>query len=142
MTFQTSYKPNIWKVTGHNLHPESGSGTTIFQGSISGDGGYGCLWWWSSKHPRVSRTRKVGQEPNVPQGSNWRWKKGVSLPVDNPDILLGVPKRIGLLSNFEFLSLGGVFLGVKNNSKNSGTKKNIGLYSKILSKWAFFIRKM
>ena len=73
----------------------------------------------------------MGQEPNVPQGSNWRWKKGVSLPVDNPDILLGVPKRIGLLSNFEFLSLGGVFLGVKNNSKNSGMKKNIGIHSKV-----------
>ena len=52
-------------------------------------------------------------------------------PVDNPDILLGVPKRIGLLSNFEFLSLGGVFLGVKNNSKNSGMKKNIGIHSKV-----------
>ena len=56
--------------------------------------------------------------------------------------LQGVPKKIGLLSSFEFLGLGGVFLGVKNNSKNFGNKKNIGLYSKILSKWAFFIRKM
>ena len=36
--------------------------------------------------------------------------------------LQGVPKKIGLLSSFEFLSLGGVFLGVKSNSKNSGTK--------------------
>ena len=35
----------------------------------------------------------------------------------------GCPKKIGLLSSFEFLSLGGVFLGVKSNSKNSGTKK-------------------
>ena len=51
-------------------------------------------------------------------------------------------KKIGLLSSFEFLGLGGVFLGVKNNSKNFGNKKNIGLFSKILSKWAFFIRKM
>ena len=49
-------------------------------------------------------------------------------------ILQGVPKKIGLLSSFEFLDLGGVFLGVKNNSKNFGNKKNIGLYSKILSK--------
>ena len=46
----------------------------------------------------------------------------------------GVPKKIGILSSFEFLDLGGVFLGVKNNSKNFGNKKNIGLYSKILSK--------
>ena len=55
--------------------------------------------------------------------------------------LQGVPKKIGILSSFEFLGLGGVFLGVKNNSKNFGNKKNIGLYSKILSKWALFIRK-
>ena len=41
--------------------------------------------------------------------------------------LQGVPKKIGILSSFEFL-------GVKNNSKNFGNKKNIGLYSKILSK--------
>ena len=39
-----------------------------------------------------------------------------------------------ILSGFEFMTLGGVFLGVKNNSKNSGTKKNIRLFSKILSK--------
>ena len=43
---------------------------------------------------------------------------------------------------FEFLTLGGVFLGVKNNSKNIGNKKNIRLFSKILSKWTLFIRKM
>ena len=55
----------------------------------------------------------------------------------------GCPKKkIGILSSFEFLDLGGVFLRVKNNSKNFGNKKNIGLYSKILSKSAFFIRKM
>ena len=48
--------------------------------------------------------------------------------------LQGVPKKIGILSSFEFLDLGGVFLGVKNNSKNFGNKKYIGLYSKILSK--------
>ena len=52
----------------------------------------------------------------------------------------GCPKKIGILSSFEFLDLGGVFTEVKN--KNFGNKKDIGLYSKILSKWAFFIRKM
>ena len=54
----------------------------------------------------------------------------------------GVPKKIGLLSSFEFLGLGGVFLGVKNNSKNFGNKKNIGLFSKILRKWTLFVRKI
>ena len=43
------------------------------------------------------------------------------------DNLQGVPKKMLLLSSFEFLTLGGVFLGVKNNSKNFGNKKNIGL---------------
>ena len=33
-------------------------------------------------------------------------------------LLQGVPKKIVILSGFEFLTLGGVFLGVKNNSKN------------------------
>ena len=55
--------------------------------------------------------------------------------------LQGVPKKIGILSCFEFLYLGGVFLGVKNNSENFGNKKYIGFYRKILSKWAFFIIK-
>ena len=44
----------------------------------------------------------------------------------------GVPKKIILKLIFEFLSLGGVFLGVKHNSKNFGNKKNIRLLSKIL----------
>ena len=48
--------------------------------------------------------------------------------------LQGVPKKIGLLSSFEFLGLGGEFLGVKNNSKNFGNKKNLGVFSKILRK--------
>ena len=55
--------------------------------------------------------------------------------------LQGVPKKIGLLSSFEFLGLGGEFLGVKNNSKNFGNKKNMGLFSKILSKWTLFYSK-
>jgi len=42
---------------------------------------------------------------------------------------------------FEFLTLGGVFLGVKNNSKNFKKKINIGLFSKILSKRALFYSK-
>ena len=49
---------------------------------------------------------------------------------------------MGFLSNFEFLGLGGVILGVKIILRTLGTKKNIGLFSKILSKLAFFIRKM
>ena len=62
-------------------------------------------------------------------------------PGQGPGLIQGVPKKIGILSSFEFLGLGGVFLGVKNNSKNFGNKKNIGLYSKILSRWAFFSEK-
>ena len=55
--------------------------------------------------------------------------------------LYRVSQKMGLLSSFEFLGLGGVFLGVKNNSKNFGNKKNIGLFSKILSKWTLFYSK-
>ena len=41
---------------------------------------------------------------------------------------------------FEFQTLGGVILGVKNNSKNFGNKKDIRLLSKILNKKTLFIR--
>ena len=44
-------------------------------------------------------------------------------------------KKMWFKPIYEFLTLEGVFLGVKNNSKNFGNKKNIGLFSKILSKW-------
>ena len=47
-----------------------------------------------------------------------------------------------LLSSFEFLTLGGVFTGVKNDSMNFVNKKNIRLFRKILSKWTLFIRKV
>ena len=46
-----------------------------------------------------------------------------------------------LLSNFEFLTLGGVFTGVKNNSKNFEYKKNIRLFGKILSKLTLLYSK-
>ena len=56
-------------------------------------------------------------------------------------ILQDVQTKMHLLSSFEFLTLGGVFLEVKNNYKNFGNKKNIGLFSKILSKWTLFCSK-
>ena len=40
-----------------------------------------------------------------------------------PVHLQGVPKKIIFKLIFEFLILVGVFLGVKNNSKNFGNKK-------------------
>ena len=43
------------------------------------------------------------------------------------------PKN-GLLYSFEFLGLWQVFMGVKINSKNFENRKNIWLFSKILSK--------
>ena len=46
----------------------------------------------------------------------------------------GCPKKTLCLSSFEFLTLGGVFWGLNNNSKNFGNKKDIGLFSKFLSK--------
>ena len=54
----------------------------------------------------------------------------------------GCPKKMVVMSGFEFLTLGGVFLEVKNNSKNFGNKENIMLLSKILIKLTLFIRKM
>ena len=42
----------------------------------------------------------------------------------------GCPKKIRFKPIFEFLTLGGVFLGVKNNSKNFGNKKKLGCLAK------------
>ena len=38
----------------------------------------------------------------------------------------GVPKRMLLLLGFEFLTLGGMFLGVRNSSKNFGNQNILG----------------
>ena len=53
----------------------------------------------------------------------------------------GVPKKVSVKPIFEFETLGGVFLGVKNNSKNFGNKNNSRFFSKILSKWTLFSSK-
>ena len=53
-----------------------------------------------------------------------------------------VSQKMVIMSGFEFLISGEAFLGVKHNSKNSGNKKDIRLFSKILSKWTLFIKKM
>ena len=58
----------------------------------------------------------------------------------NPGVQ-GVPKKVSVKPIFEFETLGGVFLGVKNNSKNFGNKNNSRFFSKILSKWTLFSSK-
>ena len=40
------------------------------------------------------------------------------------------PKNMLLLSGFEFLTFGGVFLGVKNNPKNFGNQKILSCLAK------------
>ena len=39
------------------------------------------------------------------------------------EYIQGVPKKMWFKLIFEFLTMGRVFLGVKNNSKNFGNKK-------------------
>ena len=56
-------------------------------------------------------------------------------------IIQGVPKKVSVKPIFEFQTLGGVFLGVKNNSKNFENKKNSRFFSKILSNWTLFSSK-
>ena len=45
-------------------------------------------------------------------------------------VLQGVPKKMWFKLIFEFLTMGRVFLGVKNNSKNFGNKKIVGCLAK------------
>ena len=52
----------------------------------------------------------------------------------------GRPKKMVILSGFEFLTLGGVFLGVKNNSKNSENKKILSCLAKFWVKWPCFFQ--
>ena len=49
------------------------------------------------------------------------------------------PKKMLFNPIFEFQTLGGEFLWVKNNSKN---KKDKRLFNKIISKWTLFVRKI
>ena len=42
----------------------------------------------------------------------------------------GVPKKVSVKPIFKFQTLGGVFFGVKNNSKNFGNKKIVGSLAK------------
>ena len=52
----------------------------------------------------------------------------------------GVPKKVSVKPIFKFQTLGGVFFGVKNNSKNFGNK-DFRFFSKILSNWTLFSSK-
>ena len=56
--------------------------------------------------------------------------------------LQGVPKKIGILSSFEFFGLGGVFVGVKNNSKNFENKKILGCLAKFSVNGPCFIQNL
>ena len=67
-------------------------------------------------------------------------KKLDSLFMAISQILQGVPKKMSLLSGFEFLTLWGVFLGVKNNSKNFGNKKIYGCLPKFCVNSPCFIK--
>ena len=54
----------------------------------------------------------------------------------------GCPKKMVIRKGFEFLTLGGVFLGVKNNSKNFGNKKILGCLAKFWVKGPCFIENI
>ena len=66
---------------------------------------------------QVRRTFMLLSDTLCPQ------KKLDSLFMAISQILQGVPKKMSLLSGFEFLTLGGVFLGVKKILRTLGTKK-------------------
>ena len=61
--------------------------------------------------------KKIQNSPKI----STNWDKDALL--GRSGYLQGVPKKMWFKPIFEFLTLGGVFLGVKNNSKNFGNKK-------------------
>ena len=81
------------------------------------------------------------------EGLWWNWAQKIfeiskCLIIQIQSHLQGVPKKMWFKLIFEFLTMGRVFLGVKNDFNNFGNKKIIRLLSKILSKLTLFIRKM
>ena len=77
---------------------------------------------------------------------DWSWSRKAQTKIFNIKWRYlkptGCPKKMWFKPIFEFMTLEWVFLGVKNNSKNFGNKKNSRLLSKIWSKWALFVWKM
>ena len=59
----------------------------------------------------------------------------VANQICNCRVSTGCPKKMSLLSGFEFLKFGGVFLGVKNNSENFGDKKKYNVVQPQLVYW-------
>ena len=57
-------------------------------------------------------------------------------------ISTGCPKKMVIQKGFEFLTLEGVFLGVKNNSKNFGNKKILGCLAKFWVNGPCFIENL
>ena len=54
----------------------------------------------------------------------------------------GVPKKVSVKPNLELQNLGGVFLGVKNNSKNFENKKIVGCLAKFLLNGHYLLEKL
>ena len=52
-----------------------------------------------------------------------------------------VSQKMVIWKGFEFLTFGWVFVGVKNNSKNFGNKKNIGLFFQNFEKMIIICQK-
>ena len=56
--------------------------------------------------------------------------------------LQGVPKKMVIQKGFEFLTFGGVFVGVKIILRTFCFIRFLGLFSKILSKWILLSKEM
>ena len=57
-------------------------------------------------------------------------------------LVQGVPKKMWFKPIFEFMTLEGVFLGVKNSSKNFGNKKILGYLAKFWVNGPCFIENL
>ena len=68
-------------------------------------------------------------------GENWQHNCKIDTKITRRKVLKvakdqGVPKKVSVKPIFEFQTLGGVFLGVKNNSKNFGNQKKVDSLAK------------
>ena len=70
------------------------------------------------------------KDPKLFYGSDTYLQVQVEQILNAQTFSSGCQKKIFIMSGFEFLTLGGVFLGVKNKYKNSETKKILGCLAK------------
>ena len=121
----------------HDEYENHLAAALTYDESVQFDQTYSKDGFWIGFKGDDSNRWTTEHEENLPTFTRWAVNEPKSITGNQPmcayidldgfwyseSCLQGVPLKNGILSSFEFLDLGGVFFGVKNNSKNFGNKK-------------------